>query len=227
MSSQSAISDRAPSRTFIDRRSAGRALASAMKRLRLPARTVVLALPRGGVPVAFEVARALHFPLDVLVVRKVGMPANPEFAIGAIASGDVVVREPGLQGWPRLSALQFDELASAEKHELARREIAYRGDRAPPDLAGATAVLIDDGLATGATMIAALRSARKAGAKRVIVAAPVASDDAAARVTGEADDAVFLKIPADLSSIGEWYDDFHQVGDAEVCTLLEKATGAK
>ena len=220
------IDDEAPSRAFIDRRSAGRALASAMKRLRLPARGVVLGLPRGGVPVAYEVARALRFPLDVLVVRKIGMPGNPEFAIGAIASGGVAVREPALEGRPRIDGISFGELAQAEERELERRELAYRGTHGMRDLTGQTVLLVDDGLATGATMIAAIRAARKAHARRVIAAAPVASDDAAARVSSEADDTLFLKIPAYLSCIGEWYDDFHQVDDSEVRELLDKAGDA-
>jgi predicted phosphoribosyltransferase len=194
-----------------------------MKRLRLPARAIVLGLPRGGVPVAYEVARTLHLPLDVLVVRKIGMPGNAEFAIGAIASGGVAVREPALEGLPRLAGIQFDELAQAEERELERRELVYRGSRGMADLAGRTAVLVDDGLATGATMLAAIRAARKAGARRVVAAAPVASDEAAARVGSEADEVKFLKIPACLNCIGEWYDDFQQVDDREVCKLLAKA----
>lgn len=223
MKSPLALDDGAPARSFIDRHSAGRALASAMKRLRLPAHGVVLGLPRGGVPVAYEVARALRFPLDVLVVRKIGMPGNPEFAIGAIASGGVAVREPALEGYPRMGGISFDELAQAEERELERRELAYRGCRGMRDLTAQTVLLVDDGLATGATMIAAIRAARKAGATRVIVAAPVASDEGAARVSSEADDTLFLKIPAYLTCIGEWYDDFHQVSDAEVYELLEKS----
>jgi putative phosphoribosyl transferase len=177
--------------------------------------------------VAFEVARALRIPLDVLVVRKIGMPGNPEFAIGAIASGGVVVREPRVEGYTRIPAIQFDELARAEQHELARRELAYRRGRRPLGLTGHTALIVDDGLATGATMIAAIRAARQAGAHKVIAAAPVASDEAAARVSGEADDTLFLTIPAYLGCIGEWYDDFRQIEDAEVCELLEQANGER
>jgi predicted phosphoribosyltransferase len=214
-----------PPRSFIDRRDAGLALARAAKRLRLLPRTVVLGLPRGGVPVASEVARGLRVPLDVLVVRKIGMPANPEFAIGAIAAGGTVVREPDLEGLPRISAFQFDELVQAQKRELLRRERAYRGGRGPLDLVDRPVLIVDDGLATGATMIAAIRAARQAGASQVIAAAPVASGEAAARIDAEADATLFLKIPAYLSSIGEWYDDFHQIEDDEVCALLEKSIG--
>jgi len=224
--SQLAI-DGAPPRTFIDRRNAGLALASAAKRLRLPASTIVLALPRGGVPVAFEVAKALQAPLDVLVVRKIGMPANPEFAIGAVAPGDVLVREAGLVGFPRIPAFQFEEFVQRERRELDRRERAYRGARGPLDLHGHTALLVDDGLATGATMIAAIRAARRAGAQTVIASAPVASEDAATLIGGEADKTLFLETPAHLSSIGEWYDDFGQIEDDEVSALLERPTGER
>lgn len=208
-------------RAFMDRHTAGVALARAAKRLQLPSSTIVLALPRGGVPVAAEVARALNAPLDVLVVRKVGMPGNPELAIGAIASGGIVIREPAFDELPRIPGLQFDQLAQAQWHELVRRERRYRGTRKLLDLAGRTVVIVDDGLATGATMIAAIHAARQAGAQKVVAAAPVASGEAAARVGAEADETLFLRVPAYLRSIGEWYDDFRQVEDDEVCALLE------
>jgi predicted phosphoribosyltransferase len=217
--------DGTPRRTFVDRHSAGVSLARAAKRLRLPPETIVLGLPRGGVPVAFEVAKALRVPLDVLVVRKIGMPANPEFAIGAIASGGIIEREPGFDGFLRISDLEFEALARTEQRELDRRERAYRGARGALDLAARNVVLVDDGLATGATMIAAIRAARQAGARRVIAAAPVASGEAAARVGAEADETLFLKTPAYLSAIGEWYEDFRQIEDEEVCALLERAPG--
>jgi predicted phosphoribosyltransferase len=223
MKSPLALNDGTPPRTFVDRRGAGRALANAMKRLRPASPVVVLGLPRGGLPVAYEVARALHCPLDVLIVRKIGMPGDPEVAIGAIASGGVCVHEPGLEQAPRIAGIEFDELARTEARELERRELAYRGSRGAPDLAGQTVLLIDDGLATGATMIAAIRAARKAHATRVIAAAPVASEEGATRVSREADATMFLKIPAYLNCIGEWYDDFHQVDDEEVRALLDKS----
>jgi predicted phosphoribosyltransferase len=182
----------------------------------------VLGLPRGGVPVAYEVARALAAPLDVIVVRKVGMPGQPELAIGAIASGGIVVREHTAERY--LDALDppFEQLANDERMELERRERTYRPDAPPLQLAGQTAVLVDDGLATGCTMLAAIRAARKAGAASVVVAAPIASDEASALVGGEADATVILKTPAYLLSIGQWYDNFDQVQDTEVCALLER-----
>ena len=214
----------APDRTFTDRHSAGVALAKAAKRLGLPTRPMVLGLPRGGVPVAFELARVLHAPLDVLVVRKIGLPGNPELAIGAIASGGIVIREPCLDELPGVPPFHFEELAQTQWRELVRRERTYRGTRELLDLAGGTVLIVDDGLATGATMIAALRAARRAGAQKVIAAAPVASEVAAARVDAEADETLFLRIPPYLSSIGEWYDDFRQIEDDEVCALLERAS---
>ncbi len=207
---------------FVDRTEAGRALASVLRKLKLPQPLLVLGLARGGIPVAYEVASALHAPLDVLVVRKIGMPGQPELAIGAIASGGILVREPGRTRQARLD-VQFEQLAQRELAELERREHAYRGGLPPLDLRGRTVVLVDDGLATGATMVAAIRAARQAGADRVIAAAPVASDEAVALVRAEADEIAIVQIPAFMYSIGAWYEDFHQVEDAEVRRLLELA----
>lgn len=194
-----------------------------LSRRRFRAPVVVLGLPRGGVPVAFEVARALHAPLDVLTVRKIGMPEQPELAIGAIAPGGVIVRESSADRFHRLETRQFDALAERERPELERRERVYRAGRPALDLKATTVVLVDDGLATGATMLAAIRAARKAGAATVVAAAPVASDEGAALVGGEADDVAFLEVPAFMGSVGEWYRDFAQVGDHEVCELLAKS----
>jgi predicted phosphoribosyltransferase len=205
---------------FADRKAAGLALAHAMRRIKLRRPLIVLGLPRGGVPVAYEVARALRAPLDVMVVRKVGMPGQPELAIGAIASGGITLREPRIAAHLVELNVPFEQLAQAEHAELQRRESAYRADAPPLDLRGQTAVLVDDGLATGATMLAAVRAARKAGARSVVVAAPVASDEAAALIGGEADEIVILKTPAYLVAIGQWYENFEQVQDAEVRTLL-------
>jgi len=187
---------------------------------------LVLGLPRGGVPVAFEVARALHAPLDAMIVRKIGMPGQPEFAIGAVASGGIVVRQ--LESAPRYADFeaQFEQLVQREIVELERRELAYRGDAPPLDLHDRSVVLVDDGLATGATMMAALRAARQAGAARVVVAAPVASEEAAAMLGDEADETVILQTPAYLVAIGQWYERFDQLRDEEVQALLERARGA-
>lgn len=210
---------------FANRRAAGIELAAAVQALTLKPPLCVLGLPRGGVPVAYEVARALHAPLDVLVVRKIGMPGQPELAIGAIATGGIVVRQAGDAAY-LVDEEAFEELARRERIELERREQVYRAGLPPMDLRNATVILVDDGIATGCTMIAALRSVRKAGAAARVVAAPVASDPAAALVWGEADHCAILKIPVYLAAIGQWYEDFDQIEDSEVCELLERARAA-
>jgi putative phosphoribosyl transferase len=214
---------RASFRPFTDRRAAGRQLGAAVARLGLRPPLVVLGLPRGGVPVASEVAQALRAPLDVMVVRKVGMPGQPELALGAIAAGAVTVRRPLGYGSFEPDAEEFAALAERERTELERRAQLYRAGRPPLELTGKTAVLVDDGLATGATMLAAVRAARKAGAAAVVAAVPVASDEAAALIGAECDDIAILMIPQSLHSVGEWYLDFDQVEDREVCELLEKS----
>jgi len=208
---------------FADRTEAGIELALRVSRVRLRTPLIVLALPRGGVPVAYEVSQALHAPLDVLVVRKIGMPGQPELAIGAIASGNIAVRKPGAAVRYGPDRRTFALLAERAGAELEGRERSYRGNRPPLMLSGKTAILVDDGLATGATMLAAIRAARKAGASSIVVAAPVASDEVSALVEAEADALVLLQMPAELQSIGEWYRDFAHVDDAEVRSLLERA----
>lgn len=212
-------------RVFADRAAAGIALGSELQRhfATSPARpsVLVLALPRGGVPVAFEVARLLHAPLDVLVVRKIGLPWQPEVAIGAIACGGVVVHEMwARKHFPDLGRT-FEILTEEQRREVERREKIYRRGLAPLELRGKKVVLVDDGLATGSTMLAAVRAARKAGAAAIDVAAPVASPEAATLVRAEADAALFLQVPPALLAVGEWYGNFEQVDDAEVCRLLE------
>lgn len=206
---------------FTDRRAAGRQLAGAVAGLGLRPPVVVLGLPRGGVPVAFEVARALRAPLDVMPVRKVGMPGQPELALGAIAAGGVIVRQPLRYAGYGPDAQEFAALAEHERGELERRERLYRAGRPPLELTGKTAVLVDDGLATGATMLAAVRAARQAGAAAVVAAAPVASDEAAALIGAECDAIAILGIPPALQAVGEWYLDFGQVEDREVRELLQ------
>lgn len=185
---------------------------------------IVLGLPRGGVPVAAEVADALGGPLDVLIVRKVGVPGQPEVAMGAVASGGISVRnEDVLVMLPR--ALQtFESVAAGERHEVVRRETLYRGTRPPLQLQGRTAVLVDDGAATGATARAAIRAARALGAARVLVAVPVASPEALDELRAEADEVVCLQAPARFVAVGRWYEDFPQLGDAEVGALLAGRT---
>jgi putative phosphoribosyl transferase len=207
---------------FPDRAAAGAALAQQMLQQPLTPPVLVLALPRGGVPVAYEIARALAAPLDVMLVRKVGMPGQPELAIGAVASGGIVVHERSIeQELPGIAA-DFERIAAQERRELLRREQVYRAGLGPLTLRGRTVVLVDDGLATGSTMLAAMRAARAAGAERVVVAAPVASPQAAELVDAEADQLIILQIPAMLLAIGQWYERFEQLEDAEVCRLLER-----
>jgi len=208
---------------FADRRAAGKLLGRAVAALRIPTPVTVLGLPRGGVPVAFEVANALDAPLDVLAVRKIGMPGQPELAIGAIAVGGVIVHEA--RATPFLGTVRpsFPELAAAERRELRRRENLYRQGLPPIDVAGRNVVLVDDGLATGATMVAAIRAARRLGAASVIAAAPVAGPEAALRIAGEADQVTILETPEILFAVGEWYHEFPQLEDMEVCGLLARA----
>ena len=208
---------------FSDRRQAGALLGEAVARLRIPLPVTVLGLPRGGVPVAFEVAKVIDAPLDVLTVRKIGMPGQPELAIGAIASGDVVVHEPGAASFLPSLDPPFSQLAAAERRELRRREGMFRHGLPPLDLAGRNVVLVDDGIATCSTMLAAIRAARKRHAASVIVAVPVASPEAAARIAAEADQVAILETPEILFAVGEWYDRFEQIEDIEVCELLAHA----
>jgi putative phosphoribosyl transferase len=206
---------------FPNRAAAGAALAREIQQRPLQKPVLVLALPRGGVPVAYEVARVLDAPLDVMLVRKVGMPGQPELAIGAVASGDIVVHERTIEREIPGIAEAFEHIAAQERRELVRREQVYRAGLAPLQLAGKTVVLVDDGLATGSTMLAAVRAARAGGAAAIVVAAPVASPQAAQLLAAEADELVILQIPAMLFAIGEWYERFEQLEDAEVCQLLE------
>jgi putative phosphoribosyl transferase len=172
--------------------------------------------------VAYEVAHLLNAPLDVMLVRKIGMPGQTELAIGAIASGNIVVHEPHIPAqFPNLGAT-FDRLVEEQRRELARREDAYRSGLAPLELKGKTVILVDDGIATGSTMLAAVRAARKGGAGEIVVAAPVASAEAVALLEVEADQVVVLQMPTPLYSIGEWYEHFEQLGDAEVLRLLDR-----
>ena len=211
-----------PCRTFKDRAQAGRELADAVAASKPAAPLLVLGLPRGGVPVAFEIARRLAAPLDVLVVRKVGLPGQPELALGAIAAGGVQVRS-GMLPPDRVSQEEFARLARREMLELRRREQTYRAGKPPLALRGTHVVLTDDGLATGATMLAAIEAARQGGARRVTVAVPVAAREAGAVVRAAADEVVILLSPPSLGAVGEFYDDFAQLTDDEVLRLLRAA----
>jgi putative phosphoribosyl transferase len=199
---------------FRDRRDAGAQLADAVAALEL-ADPVILALPRGGVPVAAEIAKRLGASLDVLVARKVGAPNHPELGIGAVAEGGVTVRLDDVGG-------RFDALADEARMELDRRVQRYRGDRPLPSLAGRDVVVVDDGLATGVTAEAALRSVRAGRPRRVVLAVPVGAPDTVARLRHEdlADEVACVLEPPDLIAVGRWYDDFDQTSDDEVLAIV-------
>jgi len=208
---------------FADRRDAGRQLAARLKHL-VGDHPVVLALPRGGVPVAYEVAKALGTPLDVLLVRKIGVPHQPELAAGAVAEGDPPfifanreVAEPlGLsQAW-------LERAAVHEIEEIARRRLAYRHGQSAPDIAGKCVIIVDDGIATGATTHVALQAARGLGAAKIVLAVPVASVAAVEALRGLTDEIVALRTPEDFGAVGQFYDDFSQTSDEEAMALLAK-----
>lgn len=212
---------------FRDRRHAGRELARALAP-RYGGRddVVVLALPRGGVPVAHEVAGALGAPLDAFVVRKLGVPGHEELAMGAIASGGVLVLDEGVVRALGITRDRLQQVVAAELRELQRREAAYRGSREPPDLTGKTVILVDDGLATGATMKAAAEAVRRYDPAAIVVAVPVASAQTCGELGREADDVACLVTPEPFHAVGLWYEDFSPTGDEEVRDLLARASEA-
>jgi len=212
-------------RLLTDRREAGRLLAVELKSYSGRGDVVVLGLPRGGVVVAYEVAKALDAPLDVYLVRKLGAPGQEELAIGAIASGGVRVMNDDLVAALGLSYAQIEAIAAREQVELERRERTYRGDSRPPELSGKTVILVDDGLATGASMRTAIRSLRSHRPGRVVVAVPTAPRSTCAALEGEVDEVVCLMSPEPFYAIGQWYQDFTQTSDSEVVTLLGEAKG--
>lgn len=208
---------------FEDRRDAGRALARQLAHHRGRPEVRVLALPRGGVPVAFEVARALGAPMDVFSVRKLGLPAQPELAMGAIASGGVRVLNDELVEALHVPPHVIDRVAAAEQVELERRENLYRRGLPPLDVAGRCAILVDDGLATGATMRAAVAAVRGLGAARVVVAVPIGSRETCHEFAAVADEVVCAATPEPFRAVGQWYSDFAQTTDEEVHRLLEQS----
>jgi len=185
--------------------------------------SLVLALPRGGVPVGFEAAKALGAPLDIFIVRKLGVPGQEELAMGAIASGGVRVLNQDVIRYASISDRVIDAVAASEQRELERREKSYRGLRPPLDVSGRRVFVVDDGLATGSTMRAAVQALRNMNAREVIVAVPVAAKDTCTEFRAIADDVVCLRTPWPFQAVGLWYDDFSQTTDEEVHELLDRA----
>lgn len=216
---------RTSARTFRDRAEAGRAVAEQLMSYRGADDLLVFGLARGGVPVAWEIAAALHAPLDVFLVRKLGVPRWSELAMGALASGGGVVMNDDLVASLQISDEQVREVVESETAELVRREQAYRGGRPPADPRGKVVILVDDGIATGASMLAAVRAVRAAGPKSIVVAVPVGPASTCRELGLEADEVVCVTMPPGFEAVGQVYDDFHQVSDDEVREALGRPTG--
>jgi predicted phosphoribosyltransferase len=210
-------------RRFRDRAEAGRALATLLRHHAGDPRVLVLALPRGGVPVAREIAAALGAPLDVFIVRKLGVPGHEELALGAIATGKTLVLNDDVVRALRITGNVIDAVAAQEARELERREHTYRGDRPPIDPKGRIVIVVDDGLATGATMRAAVRALRDRGAERLIIAVPVAAPQTCDDFRTEVDEIVCAMTPEPFEAVGLWYQDFSQTTDEEVQEILRES----
>lgn len=207
---------------FRNREEAGKKLAGQLESYK-DKDPVVLALPRGGVPVGYEISRSLDAPLDVILARKIGAPGQPELAIGAVAPGGVQTINEHLVRWLEIPEEWIESRAARELEEIERRTDLFRKGKSEPNLQNRTAILVDDGIATGMTARAAIRSARERGARRVVLAVPVCSAEMAREFASEVDEMVCLKSPEDLWAIGYWYEDFRQIGDDEVVELLQSA----
>jgi putative phosphoribosyl transferase len=208
---------------FFNRIEAGQLLAENLSRYANRDDVLVLALPRGGVPVAAEVARKLNAPLDVFVVRKLGLPGHPELAMGAIASGGIRVFNGDVMNSLRISDDVVNAITAEELIEIQRREKAYRDDLPPPEVEGKTIILVDDGIATGSTMLAAVAALRQLNAARIVVAAPVIAGSTYYEIRRAADDVAAVIVPENFCAVGEWYEDFSQTSDDEVRDLLAQA----
>lgn len=206
---------------FHDRISAGRKLAQRLSYLKNK-EVVVLGLPRGGVPVAFEVAHEINAPLDVIVVRKLGVPFQPELAMGAVGEGGVVIKNDQVIQMANISTEQFAQVQARENEEVANRATKFREGRSPISLKARIALIVDDGIATGATAQAACDVARALGAEKVILAVPVGSKEAVAALSSKADEVICLEIPDNFFAVGEWYEDFSPVSDEEVVEFLRR-----
>lgn len=208
---------------FQDRTAAGKALARKLAAYANRKDTLVLGLPRGGVPVAFEVAKALNAPLDVFLVRKLGVPGQEELAMGALASGGVRVLNEDIVRSLRLSDAVIDNVIAKEQREIERREQLYRQNRPLPVVSDRIVILVDDGLATGATMRAAVRAIEQQQPSQIVVAVPVSSPEAYRELSTQVDEIICVEIPQPFNSVGLWYDNFPQTPDEEVCDLLQQA----
>ncbi|HEU5046520.1 MAG TPA: phosphoribosyltransferase [Rickettsiales bacterium] len=210
---------------FTDRKDAGQKLARALNAYKDKPDTIILALPRGGVPVAYEAAIHLHIPLDLMLVRKLGVPENEELAMGAIAMGVVIVLNEEIIRSFHISPKNLEQVIKSERTELARRNNAYRNGQAEPDVKGKTVILIDDGIATGANMRAAVQAMRRQEAAEIVVATPVSSREAFEALNILADNVILLDIPEPFYGVGRFYQDFSQTSDEEVKTLLKQIKG--
>jgi putative phosphoribosyl transferase len=208
---------------FLDRHNAGRQLAQKLSKFANRPDVIVLALPRGGVPVAYEVANAIRAPLDVLIVRKLGMPGEEELAIGAIASGGIRILNEDIIHSMRVNQNVLNQVIERETDELQRRERQYRGDHPTPELRDRFVILVDDGLATGASMLAAVRAVRTRHPAQIVVAVPTASAQAIYILQQEVDEVIYGMAPEPFEGVGRWYEDFSQTTDKEVQLLLDEA----
>lgn len=212
---------------FNDRADAGKKLAKKLSEYANRSDVIILALPRGGVPVAFEVAKELNVKMDVFIVRKLGVPGNEELAMGAIASENIrVLNEDVIRSF-QIPQSVIDEVAVNELRELERRERLYRGNRPKPDISGSTVILIDDGLATGATMRAAAAAVKTKNPAKIVIAVPTAASDTCSAFENEVDKTICVATPEPFYGVGAWYEDFSQTTDKEVCELLNKAAKIK
>lgn len=208
------------SNSFHNRTEAGQQLAQKLQSYNNEKNTVVLALPRGGVPVAYEIAKQLNLPLDICLVRKLGVPDRLELAMGAIALGEVRILNTDVINWLNISPQTIETVTDQEQKELYRREQVYRGDKPLPKIYNQTVILVDDGIATGSTIKAAIAIIKKQQAKKIIIAVPVAPPSVCKQLNYEVDQIIALNTPNNLNSISLWYDDFSQTTDEEVCNLL-------
>ena len=211
-------------RNFLNREQAGKLLARKLMKYKNDDNVIILALPRGGVPIGYVIAYELHKPLDIYLVKKIGVPGHEELAMGAISSSGEVSIDSALVERLQISDAELNELVESKKTEIKDREILLRGSRPPLELANKTVILVDDGLATGATMLTAIRSIKKLYPSKIIAAMPVASREAIEIVQSEVEEAVCLLVPDFFYSVSVWYSDFRQTTDGEVITLLNRSS---